>query len=163
MTEWQDLFKQPSDIWLTALPAYQRKLATTLLSSGTSPDVAAERWLSAAPTDTHPFGTIPSPRPYLDKLLDELEAFLCGDPKYESDRLKLAAESKPTQAFVVAAISVSIAPKIGTSAPLVAPVIVLLIMTAGKLGLNAWCAIRKESRVQRQSTAPQGTQDLGNP
>lgn len=160
MSNWRDLFLQEPDTWVNALPKYQRDLATALLVNSDSPDDAAEKWLGAAPKDTHPFGAVSSPRPYLDKLLDELEAFLCGDPKYEPDRLKLAGESKPTQAFVVGAISVAIAPMIGTSAPVVAPVLALLMMTAAKLGLNAWCNLRKESRGQRQSTAPQGPQKL---
>jgi len=154
MTGFQHLLNQDPKSWLTALPAYQRDLATALLTSDDSPELAAEKWLSAEPSDTYPFGGLRTSKLYLEKLFDELEAFLCGDPKYESDRAKLNAESKPTHALVVSFIAVSIAPAIGASAPIIAPVVALLMMTAGKLGLNAWCSLRKERRSQRETSKP---------
>lgn len=161
MSSFQQLLEQDPNGWLSALPGYQQQLATTLLSQGDSPEQAAEKWLSAAPKDTYPFGGLRTSKLYLEKLLDELEAFLCGDPRYNSERAKLAAESKATHALVVSSIAVFIAPAIGTSAPIIAPVIALLMITSGRLGLNAWCALRRDARAQRPTPAVVGTQEVG--
>jgi hypothetical protein len=155
MDDYKKLFEGQPEAWISGLPTYQRRLIEALLAQGNSADEAAEKWLSAVPKDTFPFGGVPSAKPYLNKLLDELEALLCGDPKYTSERAKLALESKPTHALFVSTVAVLIAPAIGTSAPVLAPVIALLLATIAKLGLNAWCAVRKESREKQLSDGTQ--------
>ena len=158
MDDYRSLFDcQPED-WISGLPTYQRRLIETLLAQGNSPEQAAEKWLVATPNDTFPFGGVPSAKPYLSKLSDELEALLCGDPKYKSERAKLSLESKQTHALFVSAVAVVISPAIGSSAPVLAPVIALLLVTAGKLGLNAWCALRKETRENRSSESVEASQ-----
>lgn len=137
------LFDSDPSLWLTTLPEYQQNLVKQVLAQTPSPEAAAARWLSVAPQNTSPLGATKGQQVFLEKLWDELEAFLCGDEKYESDRMKLLAESKPLHAYVVGAISVAIAPTLGSSAAFLAPVVALLLMSMGKITLNAWCATRR--------------------
>jgi hypothetical protein len=146
MSTIDELFAIASETWLDALPMYQQKIITQLLSEGLSPEDAATRWLSASIKDTFPFGGVRGGKPFLERVVDELEAFLCGDTKYETERAKLLAEAKPTQLFVVSVISLAIAPIVGASAVFLAPAISLLLITVTKLGLNAWCTMRKETK-----------------
>jgi hypothetical protein len=43
-------------------------------------------------------------------------------------------------------MSAAIGTNLGIAGPFIAPVIVLLILSIGKLAINAWCAMRKEVR-----------------
>lgn len=144
MNQIQALFHGDGAQWLDGLPKYQRDLIAQLLSSGSTPEEAAEQWLTVVPCDTAPFGAEPNSRQFMDRVWDEVAAFLCGDLKYDADRKRLLAESKATHAYVVGAISTAIGPVVGVSAPLVAPMVALLLLSLGKCVLNAWCAGRKQ-------------------
>lgn len=42
-------------------------------------------------------------------------------------------------------------PVLGTSAPFLAPVIAIVLLTIGKIGLNAWLATRREKREKKSN------------
>ncbi len=153
MSSIDDLFRRDPESWIDSLPDYQKTLVQELLKQSDSPEEAASKWLTASPRNTFPLGAAQgSSKLYLDKLWNELEAFLCGDSRYEEDRKKLLAELKPGHAYLVGVISVTIAPVLGASATFLAPVIALLLITVSKLGLNAWCQMRKEQAADNAST-----------
>lgn len=146
MNKFESLFQEPT-AWVESLPKYQKDIVSQLLSTGKSPEEVAAAWLSAAPQDTYPFGADRGRKLFLDMVLNELEAFLCDDPKYNIDRSKfndLFIESGSVHAYCVGVISIAIAPVVGTSGTVLAPVIALLLMSMGKITINAWCKMRKE-------------------
>lgn len=146
MDDFESLFKEPT-AWIDSLPRYQKDIVSQLLSSGKTPEEAAEAWLSATPQDTYPLGVERGRKLFLEMVINELEAFLCGDPKYNNDRSKfnkLLKDSGTVHAYCVGGISIAIAPVIGTSGAVLAPVIALLLMSLGKVTVNAWCNMRKE-------------------
>ncbi len=146
MNDFESLFQEPT-AWVDSLPKYQKDIVSQLLSSGKTPEEAAEAWLSATPQDTYPFGAERGRKLYLEMVVNELEAFICGAPKYNNDRSKfnkLLKESGTVHAYCVGGISVAIAPVVGTSGAVLAPVIALVLMSMGKITINAWCNMRKE-------------------
>lgn len=115
-----------------------------LLAGSENPQEVAAAWLSVSPQNTFPFGVEKGERIFLNKLWDEVEAFLCGDPKYESDRQKLEQESNITHTYFVGVVSAAIAPTVGSSGVFLAPVIAIILMSMGKITINAWCKLRQE-------------------
>lgn len=61
-------------------------------------------------------------------------------------------ESGVVQSYIVGGLSIALPPVLGTSAPFLAPVIAIVLLTIGKIGLNAWLATRKEKREKEKST-----------
>lgn len=150
MTQIEPLFQTDSESWLAGLPQYQLKIINELRMQNYTPEQIASLWLSVSPQHTFVFGTsgerTADTQPFIDSLLKEVEAFLCGDVKYENDRMNLLTAT-PTHTSLVAAISAAVASGLGTAPVFVAPVIALLLMgirSAGIISLNAWCQMRKE-------------------
>ncbi|CAD5938003.1 hypothetical protein NO976_01790 [Planktothrix agardhii] len=128
---------------LEALPKYQQ----VRVSSTTSYEDAAKQWLDAMPENTFPFGAERAKNVFLEKVQDEIEKFLCGDEKYADERKELLSSSELLQTTFVSAVSAAIASTIGAAATYVMPIVVLLFMTMGKITLNAWCQMRRDSKT----------------
>lgn len=144
MEDFEGLFEGESSTWLEVLPKFQKEIIDQLFSQGKTPEEAASAWLSAGPRDTYPFGVEKGISLFLEKVLSELEAFLCGDPKYKEDRSKLSKLPKESHAYFVGVISSAVAPVVGSSGAVLAPAIAILLFNMGKITLNAWCSMRKE-------------------
>lgn len=114
--------------------------------------MVANKWLTATIPTNVPFGTQKNPSIFFEKVLDEIEAFFTGDEKYKDSRLAILKESGVVQSYIVGGISIALAPVLGTSAPFLAPVIAIVLLTIGKIGLNAWLATRKEKREKEKPT-----------
>lgn len=145
----EELFQSEPTAWLEALEPYQRRLVDELLKTQPNHLESAKMWLSASTSQTVTFGSGKGEGSglYLDKVVDEIEKLLCGDPKYKTDRTKIFGAAKPLHAYVVGAIAVAIAPALGSSAVVLAPVVALVLMSMGKCALNAWCETRKASKA----------------
>lgn len=89
-----------------------------------------------------------SPSIFYEKVLDEIEAFFTGDEKYKDSRLAILKESGVVQSYVVGGISIALAPVLGTSAPFLAPVIAIVLLTIGKDWLK--CMARNSPRKERK-------------
>ncbi len=123
MTEKIDnLFTESPEKWIESLPPYQRDRVNDLISKGSSLEDAANKWLSAAPAHTAPFGTESRRKVFIDKIWDEIEKFLCGDDRYEPERSKLLSQGNIVHTYFVGVISAAIAPALGSSAIFLAPV-----------------------------------------
>ena len=75
--------------------------------------------------------------------------FQAAYSKYKDSRLAILKESGVVQSYVVGSISIALAPVLGTSASFLAPVIAIVLLTIGKIGLNAWIATRREKRENK--------------
>ena len=80
---------------------------------------------------------------------------MCGAEQYEEDRKKIAESSDKSQQYIIGVMSAAIGKTIGAAGTFIAPVIVLLILSLGKMALNAWCEMRKETK--KQVTLPKKT------
>ena len=143
----------PSEL-LTSIDDFQAEILKTFLEN-TSNDylTSADNWLNATTANTAKFGGEPGKaKIYRDKLLEELEKFLCGAEEYEEDRKKIAESSDKSKQYVIGVMSVAIGKTIGAAGTFLAPVIVLLIMSLGKMALNAWCEMGKEIKSKAGNT-----------
>ncbi len=148
MSTFEDFFSGNEIDWIDALPIYQQKAINALLEQGKSFDDAAIAWLTAnGPTNTFPYGTQRSSGSiFFEKLVEEIEEFICGEDHYVEDRKKLLTGAEATKAYFIGTISYAIAPVVHTSAPLIAPPIALVLLIITKIGRNAWCNMRYEKR-----------------
>ncbi len=146
MAAFEEIFAGDETEWIDALPAYQRNIINVLISQNKSYDEIAVAWLSASgPINTFPFGgTQGSSKVFFEKLVEEIEEFLCGKDRYIEDRKRLLTGAEATKTVVISSISLAIAPVVHASAPYIAPVVALVLITVTKLGRNAWCAMRRE-------------------
>ncbi len=137
------------------LSPYQRNLINQLYEQTNDYEKVANQWLSATIPSNIPFGTQKKPSIFFEKVLDEIEAFFSGDEKYKDNRLAILKESGVVQSYIVDAISIALAPILGANAAFLAPVIAIVLLTIGKIGLNAWLAARKEKRKQNEDNDKQ--------
>lgn len=112
----EHLMQDEPEAWLDALPSYQRNIIKDILKS--EPDFlkAAEIYLSARPSKTSTASASQGGGFFLEKVLAEIEAFLCGDSKYEADRAKLVQAGPKLHDFAIALLSSVIAQHVGLSA-----------------------------------------------
>lgn len=129
--------------WISALPGFQARSINELVSAGRSYDEVADLWLSATAANTFKLSAAPQVKTkdsFLAHVKKEIRAFLCGDPKYETERSGLFGEKAPTRTFIVSSIAVAISPSLGVAAPVLSPIVALALAGIGKIVLNAWCA-----------------------
>jgi hypothetical protein len=137
--------------WLNALPTYQRETIQTLLSQGKKVEEVATIWLSASgASNTVPFGSARGWSLFYEKLLAEVETFMCHDDSYASDKKALLKQADVTVVAVVTSISEAIGHAVGAAAPVIAPAIALSLITISRMGRNAWCAMRREQTKAEQ-------------
>lgn len=141
-----EVFQLDPESLVQELPVYQQDIVRSILTEKSDPDNVLMMWLSAFPPGTEPFGgeqEDPQLRAlYVEKFMDELEAFLCGGPQYEAQRAQLT--SQKTHVSFVAAVSWALVATLGTSAIAIAPMVVLVLVCAGKMSIKTWCAVRQE-------------------
>lgn len=149
MTKFEDFFDGSETEWMDTLPAYQRNTINTLAAQGKSYEEIATAWLSAnGPANTFPFGTEKGHTIFFEKLVDEIEKFLCGvEDHYSEDRKKLLTSGETTKTFFISIISQAIGSVLHTSIPFIAPVVALTLITVTKIGRNAWCSMRQEQKI----------------
>ncbi|OAB30628.1 hypothetical protein PMSD_19035 [Paenibacillus macquariensis subsp. defensor] len=144
----EDIFM--ADInWLDALPPYQSKSIQQLMDQGKSYEEISILWLSAnGPANTYPFGANNTKSLFFEKLMEEVEHFICREDKYTDEKKKLLTQFKAGDVYVVTFISAIIAPVVGATSVLIAPAIALILMTVLRMGINAWCAVRIDLKQQ---------------
>lgn len=133
--------------WLLTLSKNQQNRVRQLLNFTPSYEEAARQWLDAMPENTFPFGVAKPTNIFFEKVKDEIEKFLCGDEEYADERKKLFASSEVARTTLVTSVSLAIAPKLGAAANYLIPVVVLVFMTMGKITLNSWCQMLKDSKT----------------
>lgn len=137
-----DLLSEDPTMWISELPTYQSESIGELLKTGKSYDDIALLWLTATAQNTFGFGAskpVGERSTFLASIRAEVRAYLCGDAKYKKERDGLFGEKGVTRTYVVGAIAVTIAPHIGMAAPVIAPIVALVLASVGKIAINAWC------------------------
>jgi len=127
------------DEWLSTLKPYQSKTLKELIASST-PDEAAEKWITATgPQNTISFGGEKDTKPFWNNFKEEFKKFICDGEAYTEERNALLAEGPISNALMVSVISSAIGAQIGFAATLLAPAVVVLLYSIGKIGRNAYC------------------------
>lgn len=134
-----------------SLDNYQQEIVRALLKATDNNYLElADKWLSASPSNTAKFGGDSSHSTiYREKVVEEIEKFLCGnDTTYEEERKKLNEQSDKSQKYIIGVLSTAIGLHLGVAGVFIAPVIVLIIISMGKICINAWCEMRKEIKTK---------------
>lgn len=137
-----DLLSDDPAMWISELPTYQSEAIAELLKTGKTYNDIALIWLTATAQNTFVFGAskpIGDRSTFLASVKTEIRGYLCGDSKYKKERDGLFSEKGVTRTYVVSAIAVIIAPHIGMAAPVLAPMVALVLASVGKITINAWC------------------------
>ena len=128
--------------WLDVLPSYQREPIVQFLDQGKSPDDVAELWLAASAANTSPFSAKVPIRPdetFLAHLKSQVRELLCGGEAFAETRQNLKNAAQPTREVLVAALAATLSQQLGMAAVSLAPLIVLVLVSVGRVTLSAWC------------------------
>lgn len=138
--------------WLEVVPKYQREMLNELLEHYT-PGEAASIWLDSSIENNSPFSSNGPKKKYSKYVIDEIHKMLCGDQKYTHEREEITSiiNNNGSKTAIISCISATIGAQLGLSATFLAPAIVLIIATIGKLTLNAWCEMHSDEVVDEQS------------
>jgi hypothetical protein len=149
MDELNKIVQEDPEILINCLDNYQIEIIKSFLSSNSNNYLdSADRWLNASTTNTAKFGgDTNKSQIYREKVLNEVENFLCGDDRYDSDRRKIFDATDKSQKYIIGVMSAAIGKTLGVAGTFIAPVIVLLIISIGKIAVNAWCEMRKTLRT----------------
>lgn len=132
--------------WLETIPKYQREILNDLLEQTTFEE-AATIWLDSSIENNSPFSSEGTNKRYSEFVFKEIHKFLCGNPIYNEERNELnnILKNNGSKEAVISCISAAIGSQLGLAATFIAPAIVLLLMTVGKVTVNAWCEMHKDS------------------
>lgn len=128
------------DEWVSVLKPYQKEIILQLVEEF-GEEKAIEKWLTASgPTSTVKFGGDGNAKPFLDRYKIEIDKLICGHPDYSKERTEFGENGEKLKTVIVSSISSLIGSTLGVSGAVLAPVIVLSLYTAGKMGVKAYCS-----------------------
>jgi hypothetical protein len=95
---------------------------------------------------------------FMDHCFDELHELLCSDSeKYAADRKSILSEYRAGHATLVAGLTASMAPYLGSMTVLLPAVAAIALTTIGHVGLRGWCAMQTErKRARKKGEVPDG-------
>ncbi len=126
-----------TDEWIEVLDEYQQELLKELLKERSEEEVL-EMWLGASvPNAMTPFGGGENTN-YLRAFKEEINKLLLGDERYAGVIKEFNEHATVTKFFVVSFLSNALAESMGVVAAVIAPLVVLVLGTIGKMGLNAY-------------------------
>lgn len=120
---------------------YQKNIFDTLIEKY-GEEGAIKIWLSPNNSQIVMFGGDSNEsHTYYDKVTDEIRKFICGDDKYADEREKIRLYTERTAKYVVITLAAILGDLFGTASAILVPVIVIILKSISKIGLNAWCAV----------------------
>lgn len=142
------------DDLISCLDIYQQELVVALIENAKGDyKMAADNWLSASPSYTYKFGGDSNHSSvFREKIFDEVEKFICGcdDGRYDKDREELNKQKDLSKGAIISFLSACIGHYIGVAGAFIAPVLVLIFLSTGKIVKNAWCEMMKEKKASVQ-------------
>lgn len=139
---------------ISSLEQYQSDLVKELLDNSQGDCLlAADKWLTANISQTVVFGGDGKKKNiFRDKLFEEVEKFVCGcdDGRYDKEREELGNNADYAKETIISVISASIGAQLGVAGTFIAPAIVLIFQSLGKIVINAWCEAQKTKRSLAQ-------------
>lgn len=151
-----DFLQLDAETLISSLENYQQELVVALINEENGDyKKAADDWLSANPSNTVPFGGEKNRSSiFREKVFEELEKFICGcdEGRYDKDREELEAQKDLSKEAIISVLSACIGSYIGVTGAFIAPVIVLLLLSIGKIVKNAWCEMRKDLSQKKMQT-----------
>lgn len=129
--------------WIEVLEPFQQDLLNSILAEHTE-DEALEIWLQVSgPDHTKTFGG-KGIKDYLKNFKAEFDKLLLGDKKYSEKIREFNEHTNITKFFVVSFLSSVLSESLGVVSAVIAPLVVLVLGTVGKIGLNAYRNVIRE-------------------
>jgi hypothetical protein len=148
MDEFNNILNSTDAELLAAIPKFQTDILENFIQQ-TNNDyiIAADLWLNSSPANTAKFGgEEKQPVQYREMLIGEIEKFLCGDEAYSDERNKITESADKSQKYIIGVMSAALGKSLGVAGSFIAPVVVLALMSFGKMAINAWCEMRKVNK-----------------
>ncbi|WP_336761764.1 hypothetical protein [Paenibacillus sp. USHLN196] len=143
-----NLFNQDIE-WLDILPQWQKEMIDQMLTQGKTYEEVATIWLdSGTASNTYPFGSDNKRSLFFEKVLKEIESFICRDDTYIEERRAILDKFKAGETLVVSSLATAIATTVGAVPALILPAVVLILKMIGKIGTKAWCSLREDLNSQ---------------
>lgn len=147
-----DFLQLDNNELISCLENYQQDLVRALIDASDGDfNKAADKWLSATPSNTAQFGgEHRQPSIFREKLFEEVEKFICGcdEGTYDKAREELNRQGDMTKEAIISVMSAAIGGVIGVAGAFIAPIIVLILMSIGQIVKNAWCETRRSLKVK---------------
>lgn len=123
--------------WIEVLEPFQQNLVRELLINH-SEEEAMQLWVEVSgPEYTASFGGN-GKRDYLKAFKKEFDQLILGEEKYQDIIKEFNEHATVSKFFVVSFIATALSESLGVAAGVVAPLIVLLLGTIGRIGINAY-------------------------
>ncbi len=142
--------------WLNYVPAYQRDALNSLVGVHGSLEAAAQAWLEASPTNTAGFGGVSGGRIFYGKVRDALHGVICGGEDTRAARAEIANKLQTAKDAGLASLVTIVSEHMGASPTVLTPVIAVVLIVIGQVGLRAWCDTVTELRNQEEPPPTSG-------
>lgn len=124
---------------LDNLEEYQKEIIVELLKNNNE-DQAIDIWINACgPINNVNFGGVQEKNPLLKNFKIEFCKLLSGYPEYEEQTKELKLYIGLGKDALISGLTLALAPKLGASAIILVPIVVLALIAISKVGVRAYC------------------------
>lgn len=132
------------------LQEYQKEIITELLKNN-SEDEAIDLWINAyGPINNVNFGGVQEKNQLLKNFKIELCKLLSGFPEYEAETKELKTYIGLGKDALISGLTLALAPKLGTTAIILVPIVVLALIAISKVGIKAYCNTVLKNNVKEE-------------
>ena len=134
-----ELPKYSNQELLESLQEYQKEIIQELLVNNNE-DEAIELWINAnGPINNVNFGGTQEKNQLLKNFKIELCKLLSESPEYEEQVKEIKVYINIGKDAIISGLTLALAPKLGATAIIVVPLVVLAMMSISKVGVKAYC------------------------
>ena len=124
---------------LESLQEYQKEIIQELLLNN-SEDEAIELWINAnGPINNVNFGGVQEKNQLIKNFKIELCKLLSEYPEYTEEVKEMKVYMNLGKDAIISGLTLALAPKLGTTAIIIVPLVVLAMMAIAKIEVKAYC------------------------
>jgi hypothetical protein len=140
-----DLPNKTQEEWLQEIPSQHLSYISDLLKNNDEL-TTAELWLAKNIS----LGNIRNrdSDSFFERFQEEFKNFICDDTTYSEDKAKLKSSTNHIEKTLISTVSTLIALKLGVTATVLVPPVILLFSALGKIGLKAFCSKTRKNVVE---------------
>ncbi len=121
------------------LEEYQKEIIQELLQHN-SADEAIDLWINAnGPIDNVNFGGTQEKNELLNNFKIELCKLLSESPEYKNEVKEMKVYMNLGKDAIISGLTLALAPRLGTTAIIIVPLVVLAMISISKVGIKAYC------------------------
>lgn len=121
------------------LEEYQKEIIQELLQHN-SADEAIDLWINAnGPIDNVNFGGTQEKNELLNNFKIEFCKLLSESPEYKNEVKEMKVYMNLGKDAIISGLTLALAPRLGTTAIIIVPLVVLAMISISKVGIKAYC------------------------